>query len=249
MIEADRPIVAAGSSPSSSDPAIAKNSGGGKVASNHNQISQSVVHDAQQPRDYEVLADLSLLAWGDAWVSAETHQQASSNPPIKYCGGGWNLKGCEGAWSGLRFAKSSSNDDDDGLSGPRRDKTERGSKAERGAGAPGEHNRPPTPPRMVGGWADVCLGGGEGGDDGFGLHGRSVIRPNTLHGVMRYWVHPRWDPKKSLRGKLPGLGLSGDVRFFVRWHSGSVGYCCLMTLGRPLTDICEVVMDVEKRGF
>ena len=239
MIEVDRPIAAGGSSLSFSAAAAANNSGGGKVASNHNQNSRGIVHDAQ-PRDYEVLAELSLLVWGDAWVSAGIHQQAINDPPTKYCGGGWNLKGSEGAWSGLRFPSSSSNDDGGGRTISRRDKAERSSRAEGGGAAvPGERKRAAIPPRMVGGWAHVCLGGGECGD-GFGLHGRSVIRPNTLHGVMRYWVHPRWDPDKSLRGKLPGLGLSGDVRFFVRWHSGSVGYCCLMTLGRPLTDICEV---------
>lgn len=238
MIQVDRSIVAASSSPSFSASAPVKHSWGASVARFNSQKSQSVVGDAQ-PRDYEVLAELSLLSWGDVWVAAGTHQHASSDPHTEHCGGGWNLKGSADAWSGLRFATSSSNNDDD-VASARLDKMKRGSKAERGA-APGERNRVAIPPRMVGGWADVCLGGGEG-SGGFGLRGRSVIRPKTVHGVMRYWIHPRWDPHESLRGKLPGLGMSGDVRFFVRWHSGSVGYCCLMTLGRPLQDICEVRM-------
>ena len=180
---------------------------------------------------------MSLLVWGDAWIAAGPRQQVSNDPLPEHCGGGWNLKGSADAWSGLRFANPSSHDEDH-PAGALREKIERSSKAERGA-ATGKRRRVATPPRMVGAWADVCLGGGEGGG-GFGLRGRSVIRPSTLHGVMRYWVHPRWDPSASLRGKLPGLGISGDVRFFVRWHKGSVGYCCLMTLGRPLQDICEV---------
>lgn len=223
MVEVDRPLVVAGSSLSSSAATPTKIPWGDKIASYHNQTNQRLVHDAL-PRDYEVLAELSLLAWGDAWVAVGTHHQVSSNSLTMYSGGGWNLKGSAGAWSGLRFENTSSNDDDD-VAGA----------------APRERNRVATPPRMVGRWTDVCLGGGEG-SGGFGLHGRSVIRPNTLHGVMRYWVHPRWDPSKCVRGKLPGLGMSGDVRFFVRWRSGSVGYCCLMMLGRPLKDICEVWM-------
>lgn len=233
MIEVDRPITVANSSLYSSATTPVKHSWGAKVASCHGQTNQRLVHDVQ-PRDYEVLAELSLLAWGDAWVAAGSHHQVS-----KFCGGGWNLKGSADAWSGLRLASTSSNDDDDPADA-RRDKTGRGSEVGRGT-TPGERNRVAIPPRMVGGWADVCLEGGEG-SDGFGLRGRSVIRPNALHGVMRYWVHPRWDPNKNLWGKLPGLGMSGDVRFFVRWHSGAVGYCCLMTLGQPLEDTCEVWM-------
>lgn len=238
MVEVDRPILSAGSSPSSSATTESKNLLGASAASYRREDSLGVVHDAQ-PRDYEVLAELSLLAWGDAWVAAGTHHHARSSSLTKYCGGGWNLKGSAGAWSGLRCASSRRNGGDD-LPGARRDKPKRGPKLERCATPGDESNRAAIPLRMVGEWADVCLGGGGESNDGFGLRGRSAIRPNTLHGVMRYWVQPRWDPRKSLRGKLPGLGMSGDVRFFVRWHTGSVGYCSLMTLGRPLKDICEV---------
>eukprot|EP00752_Nemacystus_decipiens_P007182 g6431.t1 len=236
MIEVDRPILTAGSSLKSSAATGTRHSLGDEAASFHSRGNRRVVHDAQ-PRDYEVLAQLSLLVWGDAWLAAGTHQQVHTCPLTKHCGGGWNLKGSADSWSGLRFESPSSHDEDD-LAVARQGKMERGSEAERVA-APGGLGRVVAPPRMVGGWADVCLGGGEG-SGGFGLRGRSVIQPRTVHGVMRYWIHPRWDPKKSLRGKLPGLGMSGDVRFLVRWHSGSVGYCCLMTLGRPLQDICEV---------
>lgn len=113
-IEVDR-LGAAASSALSSSPATPANnkSWGAKVASYHDRNSHSGVHEAQ-PRDYEVLADLSLLAWGDAWVGAGTHHQVSiSNPLTKCCGGGWNLKGSEGAWSGLRFTSARRNDDGD----------------------------------------------------------------------------------------------------------------------------------------
>ena len=236
MAEVDRPTVAAGSSLSPSAATPANRSWGANAAGFNSQ-------GRAQPRDYEVLAELSLLVWGDAWVK----QVGSGDPLTEYCGGGWNMKGSADAWSGLKFTNSSSYDGCGGEAGARRNKSERGRKAERGA-APGERTRVAIPPRMVGRWVDVCLGGGEG-SGGFGLHGRSVIRPKTVHGVMRYWIHPRWDPRVSPRGKLPGLGMSGDVRFFVRWHSGSVGYCCLMTLGRPLQDICEVRIRREERSL
>lgn len=189
-----------------------------------------------QRRDYEVLAGLSLLAWGDAWAAGRAYQGGGGSSLRVTCGGGWKLKGSMGAWEGLHAWDACSKDGDEPA-------TEPGS-----CGAVlGDRDRVAIPPRMVGGWVHVCIegqqqgDGGAGGDGGSsGLHGRSVIRPRTLHGVVRYWVHPRWDPKKSPRGKFPGLGMSGDVRFFVRWREGSIGFCSLMVLGRPLKEVCEV---------
>ncbi len=192
-------------------------------------------------RDYEVLADMSLLAWGDAWIATGAYPR----PVPKLCGGGWNLKGGHSAWAGLRVPWRDSTTGD-GFAGVRRNIAELGSES-----TPSESDTVAFPPRMVGGWVRVCLGedkhGRDGVNDGVGLHGRSAVRPKTLHGVMRYWVHPKWDPKQCLRGKLPGLGMSGDVRLFVRWHSGSVGFCSLMMLGRRLKDVCEVGQLIFRR--
>ncbi len=202
----------------------------------YNQSHRPVNDDS--PSDYEVLADMSLLVWGDAWIATGAYPR----PIPKLCGGGWNLKGGDSAWAGLRVSWRNNTTGDDSV-GIRRNKTELGSESARKS-APSESDTVALPRRMVGGWAHVCLGedklGREGVNDGVGLHGRSTIRPKTLHGVMRYWVHPKWEPKQCLRGKLPGLGMSGDVRLFVRWHSGSVGFCSLMMLGRRLEEVCEV---------
>ncbi|CAM9624252.1 unnamed protein product [Ectocarpus sp. 12 AP-2014] len=191
-----------------------------------------------QGRDYEVLEGLSLLAWGDAWAAGRAYQGGGSGGSglRVTCGGGWKLKGSMGAWEGLRACDARNKDGDELAAEP----------GSRGA-VLSDRDRVAIPPRMVGGWVHVCIegqqqgDGGAGGDGGSsGLRGRSVIRPRPLHGVVRYWVYPRWDPKKSPRGKLPGLGMSGDVRFFVRWREGSIGFCSLMVLGRPLKEVCEV---------
>lgn len=246
--EIDRPMMVVAGSSSLSSPSVtastcAGNSWGTKCTSYNGNTHHRLIDNAQ-PRDHEVLVELSLLAWGDAWGSAGSHCKRGDHSSTAYCGGGWELKGSISAWSGLRAASSSSNDDD-GVEVCRGDGTERGSGVARVF--PGDRDRVAFPPRMVGGWVCVCTGEQEHGrneDNGqFGLHGRSVIRPHTSHGVMRYWVHPRWEPEKRPRGKLPGLEMSGDVRFFVRWHTGSVGFCSLMVLGRPLNEICEVRRD------
>ena len=231
--EVDRSIAATNSSLSSSFPKT------------HGKNSLGVKTNDGRPRDYEVLAELSLLAWGDAWMAAGACRH---HPFPKLCGGGWSLKGSHSAWAGLRVPWADGND----LLGVCRNGTELDPEIAHKS-ATSERDTVALPPRMVGGWARVCLGGGgDGGSrdtsSGVNLHGRSAVRPKTLHGVMRYWVHPKWEPKQLLRGKLPGLGMSGDVRLFVRWRSGSVGFCSLMMLGRPLTDICEVCMSTERRG-
>lgn len=246
----DRPLMAGAgsfcfSSSSVTAPARTKNAcRGAKCSSCECENHHHRLVDNVSPRDYEVLVRLSLLAWGDAWMSAGSHAKQGSQSSLTYCGGGWELKGSDIAWAGLRAASMISNLEDDDVCIPRGKDTKRGSMDARAF--PYGRDRVAFPPRMVGGWAYVGTGGQQqpGRDDGnggFGLHGRSVIRPHTSHGVIRYWVHPRWDPENSPRGKLPGLGMSGDVRFFVRWHTGSVGFCSLMVLGRPLKDICEVI--------
>lgn len=164
-------------------------------------------------RDYEVLEGLSLIAWGRDWAAAGVHRGDSDLEHGR--GGGWELKGGPSAWKGLRAGGNEQNR----VVVPR-------------CVTLGDCDRVTGPSRMVGRWTKVSVG--------HGIRGRSVIHPGTNHGVMRYWVHPGWNPEKSPRGKLPGLGMSGAVRIFVRWRSGSVGFCDLMMLGRPLKDVCEV---------
>ncbi|CAM9916290.1 unnamed protein product [Scytosiphon promiscuus] len=181
-------------------------------------------------RDYEVLQDLSLIAWGHDWAAAKVRGGGGALEPDGGGGGGWELKGAPSAWKGLRTGSADDDCDEDAVA--RSGETKQNPIAVPRCVTRGDRERVSVPSRMVGGWAEVSVG--------HGIHGRSAIRPCANHGVLRYWVHPRWDPKASPRGKLPGLGMSGDVRFFVRWRLGSVGYCQLMMLGRPLTDVCEV---------
>lgn len=181
------------------------------------------------PRDYEVLAGLFLLAWGDAWIAG-----AQRSNLVSTCGGGWELKGGIDAWVGLVALSN-------GDAGIRK---ETGGYSGGVVGPVTHYNGVAVPSRMVGSWAYVRVGG-RGASGPYRLLARSVIRPHSLHGVMRYWVCPRWDLNMRPRGKLPGLGISGDVRFLVRWRSGSLGYCCLMRLGQPLQHICKVLCEEQ----
>lgn len=219
------------SSTTSSAPAAAARAG---LASARSKRRESLNGDDRNRVDYEVLEDLSLVAWGRAWAAAgANHGGGGSGGGLELGGGGgWELKGGPSAWEGLRAGRARDRCEDEDVV------RHRGSERDcvtvpRGV-SQSDRDGVAVPSRMVGGWAEVSIGPG--------IHGRSVIHPRTNHGVMRYWVHPRWDPSESPRGKLPGLGMSGDVRFFVRWHSGSVGFCSLMMLGQPLTDVCEVHM-------
>lgn len=174
----------------------------------------SLSADASSPRDYEAMVGLSLLAWGDAW-SRRWRGGTDNNK----CGGsGWDLKGGEHAWAGILPAS------DEGDSG----------------GTTDASDGVLFPRRMVGDWVRVRIGGGRRSGDVLGLRARSSVRSRPMHGVLRYWVRPRWDSEAIPRGKLPGLGMSGDVRFFVRWYSGRLGRCSLMRLGQRLRDICKV---------
>lgn len=162
------------------------------------------------PRDYEAVAGLSLLAWGDAW-SRRWRGDAGSK-----CGGGWDVKGGEHVWEGTLAA---------------------GDECDSGGAVDASDSE--FPRRMVGDWVRVRIGGRRGGD-ALGLRARSVVRSRPVCGVMRYWVRPRWHSGASPTGKLPGLGMSGDVRFLVRWYSGKLGRCSLMLLGQPLQDSYRV---------
>lgn len=47
------------------------------------------------PRDYEAMAGLSLLAWGDSWS-----RRRRGNADSKCGGGGWKVKGGDNVWEG-----------------------------------------------------------------------------------------------------------------------------------------------------
>ncbi|CAM9139538.1 unnamed protein product, partial [Discosporangium mesarthrocarpum] len=188
-------------------------------------------------RQHEVLAGMSLLAWGDAWVSPRPgsvggqriREGTKPNPDPKCLrrGGGWATKGGAKAWSGLVQVSP------DGRAGEESD------------------GRPSC---MVGRWVTVQVGraavGGtvrgefEGGVGtqipsglGLGTDGlcvRSVIKEGIARGVLRYWVRFHEGFEKGDGGKLPGLGLGGGVQFSVRWLSKGKGRCILRSSNGPL---------------
>lgn len=179
----------------------------------------------KKERNYEVLAGMSLLAWGDCWAKqvtdANTTIDSSCSENNGMCGSGWNLKGSKDLWGGIV-------------------KGEESGEICLGGDAFGEEKQESPPKRMVGGWIRVRLFKLKPEDRACGILGRSVVEPHAIHGVVRYWVRPHWGLDARMRGKLPGLGMSGELRFLARWRAGALVYCDLERLGQPLRDICKV---------
>lgn len=181
----------------------------------------------QEERSYEVLAGMSLLAWGDCWakrmtdVNTTTDSSSSSSSKNSVCGSGWNLKGSKDLWGGIAEGEANC-----GIFF--------------GGDGFGEEKQESPPKRMVGRWIRIRLFKLKPEDRVCGILGRSVVEPHAIHGVVRYWIRPHWGLDTSICGKLPGLGMSGEVRFLARWRAGALVYCELERLGQPLRDICKV---------